>query len=236
MTIELNLSEMHLWRARLDTNAKHEQELHVVLNADELARANKFVLPLHKQRYVMARGILRNILAWYLDCAPEVIQFSYGDMGKPYIANTTIQFNVSHSHQMAVYAITKNVCVGVDIEKIEENFKESVAKRYFSPQEYASLMALSEVRRVAAFYQIWSCKEALIKALGVGLYFPLKDFSVSLESPVQQLALHYQQYSQWHLESFTAHTDYAAAFATPQIIQRIIYHEWSTSGPVAWTI
>jgi 4'-phosphopantetheinyl transferase len=96
-------------------------------------------------------------------------------------------------------------------------------------------MTLAKEEQIPGFYRIWSRKEALVKALGAGLHFPLKLFSVALQEPVEQLHFEQGGYSLWHLESFAAYPDYQSAVATPQPVEKILYWDWTLQGPLKWT-
>ena len=126
---------VHLWRASLsDFNTKCD-ELLALLSSDETTRAERLRFPLHKKRFIIARGLLRKTLALYLNQAPELIQFSYGAHGKPALALPFLKFNLSHSDDMLVLALTREKEVGIDIEKIKPHFKKEVAERFFLVQK-----------------------------------------------------------------------------------------------------
>lgn len=224
---------VHLWRVWLPDWMDQIVTLRHLLAVDEIERADRFRFPIHRERFTIARALLRKTLCLYLDSAPEKITFSYGHRGKPYLQSnpTTLQFNVSHSHDMAVYAVTQEAEMGVDIEKIDPPFKEDVAKGFFSTEEYKALMQLPVAERSGAFYHIWSRKEAVIKALGEGLYAPLDTFSVSPRETIESIVLPQNSLS-YHVESFLFHPEYQSAFATPQRVNETVCWQWSTMGPV----
>lgn len=227
---------MHLWRALLTDFVTIEHILHQLLHADELYRAQRFRFPLHRQRFIISRALLRKTLSLYTGTPPESINFTYGPHGKPYLDTNPLrlQFNVSHSHDMAIFALTVNKEIGADIEQVENRFKEGVAKRFFTDQEFSELIELPENQRASAFYRIWSRKEALIKALGEGLYGPIKDFSISLKNEAEPILLHYDKRDyQFAIHSFQTHPDYQAAFATEIPIEEINHWQWTQSGPQA---
>src|SRR5580692_2114804 len=121
---------IHLWRVHLIDFSTQENDFLMLLSPDELQRANRFRFPEHRQRFIIARGMLRQILGLYTHFSPAEIIFSYGVHGKPFLQENrlNVKFNVSHSNDMAVYALTHEFEVGVDIQKIEEKYKEAVAK------------------------------------------------------------------------------------------------------------
>lgn len=202
---------VHLWRAKLsDFNAKQDY-LVSLLSPDEVKRAERLRFAVHKERFIIARGLLRKILGLYVDTPPVDIQFNYGKHGKPYLVNQPIQFNVSHSHDMAVYALTMRHEIGIDIEKVENHFKMDIAERFFNKEEFLELMHLPEVERPQAFYRMWAHKEAIIKLLGLGLY---ANISENHNNP-------------YLVHSFTIHPDYEAAFAIQSPFEQVLFWEWS---------
>lgn len=227
--IQINPHHVHLWLAKLSAFAVVEQSLLALLSPDETERAMRFHFPLHRQRFIIARGLLRKTVSLYTGIAPEEIAFTFGHHGKPYLQNNelNLQFNVSHSADLAVFAFTTQQEIGVDIEKMEPHFNKEIAKRFFSPQEYRQLMALSADEKIKGFYQVWARKEAIIKALGEGLFTSLADFSVSLQHSKESIMLtHLKHEYSYHVESFFAADEYQAAFATLEPIESIVYKNW----------
>ncbi len=224
---------VHLWQVFLPDLLPQIEDFSRILNADEIKRAQRFRFDEHRHAFIVARGVLRQILSLYLQCDAETIAFTLGTRGKPYLSDaaTQLQFNVSHSHDMAVFALTRASEIGVDIEKIEPRFNEGVAERFFSAEEYAALSALTNDKKISAFYHLWAGKEAIIKALGEGLYAPLSEFSVDISKPVQTIQiLHQQKNYPYHLEYFSAHENYQSAFATLEPVKQIEYWKWTVDG------
>jgi 4'-phosphopantetheinyl transferase len=163
-------SQIYLFKTNLNKNDYEIKQLEIILADDEKARADKFHFECDKRRYIAARGTLRNILAKHLDCNPKEIIFKYTAVGKPYIENAQIQFNISHSHEMAVYGISFNKNIGIDIEYIGSNIRgEDVFKRYFFSSEYELIYSVPLFERQKMFFQIWTIKEAYLKATGEGI-------------------------------------------------------------------
>jgi len=174
--------EVHVWRIALDRG--DGDSLRARLSSDELARAARFHFERDRTRFLVARAALREILAHYLGASPAEIAFVYGDHGKPALAppHGDLRFNLSHSHGLALCAVTRGREVGVDVERIRElDDLEDLARSVFSARELAALHRLPEPGLLAGFFTGWTRKEAFIKALGEGLSHPLKRFDVSLE-------------------------------------------------------
>lgn len=226
MIIDLKPNDIHLLPFFLPNYYAQEKSLLALLNAEEQERAKRFHQAIHTTRFILARGLLRQVLAKYLDTDPQLIRFAYGKRQKPYLADNDadLQFNISHSDDMAVIALRKTHQIGVDIEKIQSTYEDGIAKRFFSPDEYAELHALPESQRLSAFYRGWARKEALIKTLGEGLYAPLHEFTVSLTQTIETIPMRYQDRDyRLHLESFSAHGEYQSAFATDGVVEKVIY-------------
>jgi 4'-phosphopantetheinyl transferase len=212
MTVALNdlaSGEIQIWHASLAQEAAQVTEFSLLLSADELQRAARFIAKEHQRRFT--------VLGRYLTCDPREIQFLYTEHGKPFLADTNLRFNISHSDDMAVYAFTRANDIGVDIERVEAIFKADVAKRFFSNNEYEILTALFGEEQQRGFYRVWARKEALIKGIGEGLRIPLDSFSVNLDE-TQQLAFGKDQ---WFLQSFSVAKEYEAAFAVAQMPLKI---------------
>jgi 4'-phosphopantetheinyl transferase len=216
----LPLHTVHIWFAKLPDFQGSLAEYSKLLSPDEIKRAERFRFPIHRERFILARGILRSLLSQYIKILPENIVFEYGKKGKPFLKKNPddIQFNVSHSDDIALYAVTKKFEIGVDIEKMDL-YKNDVAKRFFAADEYEALKALPESEKRDAFYRVWAKKEALMKAVGEGLSISLDAFSVSVSEKIQTISLQDKTY---HLEMISVHPDYQAAFATEQSIKNCL--------------
>lgn len=199
--------EVHVWCASLDSLAT--PKAWQLLSEDEEARAQRFRLELHRQRFVVGRSILRVLLGRYLHTAPESIAFSYAPNGKPFLVPQnsvqSVEFNVSHSQEMALYAFVRRQAIGVDIEYVRA-FPDmhTIVNRFFSLQEQKLFHSLPASRQTAAFFAAWTRKEAYLKACGEGLSLPLSQFEVSLEpdETAQVLAIdgNRDEAAQWFLQ------------------------------------
>jgi 4'-phosphopantetheinyl transferase len=210
--------ETHVWSASLLQPASRLQTLRQTLTPDEQARADRFYFDEHRHRFIAARGILRALLGRYLALKPETIRFAYNDYGKPSLAvpeASSLRFNVSHSGDMALYAVTHTQQIGVDIELLREvSDIQQIVQRFFSPQEQAEWLRLPVGQQTTGFFNCWTRKEAYIKARGQGLSLPLEQFDVSLtpNRPARLLAdRHYQDIANWSLESLEPAPGYVGA-------------------------
>jgi 4'-phosphopantetheinyl transferase len=183
--IILGSNEVHVWRASLDEFPSQIDILLHTLATDERKRADRFYFQRDRQRFITAHGVLRTILGLYVNVAPNYLSFRYSSHGKPALARESggdaIRFNMSHSQDVALYAVTRDREVGIDVEFIRHDLGvEQIAERFFSRRETATLHALPSDLRECAFFLCWTRKEAYIKARGEGLSLALDQFDVSL--------------------------------------------------------
>jgi 4'-phosphopantetheinyl transferase len=230
----LSPRDLHIWIIRLDQPLAFTRQLSGYLSADEQGRANRFVFPRDRRRFCVARGMLRSLLGFYLGMPPTRVQFKYGAQGKPALAPAPaerLRFNLSHSHERAVYAFAYDREVGVDLEYLRwVDDLEQIAERNFSPWEGMALRALPASEKQAAFFYCWTRKEAYLKALGDGLARPLDQFDVSLApgEPARLLRVvgQPQETTRWSLSNLELGADYAGAVAVEGDDCQLSYWEW----------
>ncbi len=167
---------VEVWVERLDPPEISELEL--ILTTAELAQADRCRLPLVRQRKIVARARLRQILSHYLNIHPRSIKISLGAYGKPQVKG--LEFNISHSENLAVYAISQQP-VGIDIEYRRSLEMDSLVQRFFAPAELASWQQLPAPQRELAFFRAWTMKEAYLKAIGTGLHTSLAAVVVEMD-------------------------------------------------------
>jgi 4'-phosphopantetheinyl transferase len=208
-------NEIHVWHAALDREEKVLRRLEATLSPEEKARADRFHFANDRNRFIVARGLLRELLGKYLAQAPAGLEFSYGEHGKPTLsgrnASSGLCFNLSHSAGLAVYAIARERNLGIDVEHVRpESAGEDIAKRYFSAREVSDLRTLPPEARVEGFFHCWTRKEAYLKATGMGLQIPLDSFSVNLlpGQPAQFLG---GVEPRWHIAAYHPTEGYVAA-------------------------
>jgi len=233
--LTLAADEVHVWRATLDLPTGSLQAFERTLSFDERERAARFRSPQLRQRFTAGRGILRAILGRYLRQAPEALCFAYTAYGKPSLAmlpgQPPLQFNLSHSAGLALYAVTLNRAVGVDVETIDHNIEHlQVAEHCFSAGERSALRQLPPGELAAGFFNCWTRKEAYIKAHGHGLSLPLDQFSVSLHPQHPARLLHSNldpaEPSRWTLQDLVLGSAYVGALAVAGQGWRIVRWQW----------
>jgi len=218
--LSLSGDEVHVWGARLQLPAERIEELSFLLSADERARAARFRFPEYGERFTATRGVLRLLLGGYLDAAPESLCFAYGDHGKPFLSgphsHSGLRFNLSHSHLIALYALTKYREVGIDVEypRPKTNWAK-IAARFFAKGEVEALQNLPAALQREGFFNCWTRKEAYLKARGEGITIALDSFTVSLK-PGEPAALlssdkDPEEVGRWRLQGLIPEPGYVAA-------------------------
>lgn len=234
-TLLLDLDEVHVWHAALNQSASTVKDLASSLAPDEMERAERFSLQRHRDEFIVARGALRTILGLYLNVAPSCLRFSYTQYGKPHLTDDVqhdgLFFNVSHSNERVLYALTRGREIGVDIEYIRpEMATEKIAERFFSVAEVAALRSLPAHEQPRGFFNCWTRKEAYLKARGEGLSLPLDCFDVSLlpGEPVALLATRDDpgEALRWSLRELPTDPGYVAALAVTGYDLRVTHHRW----------
>lgn len=180
----LRAGEVHLWRFSLEATPGEEKNLALLLSLKEHERAAGMRLASVRKRYKIGHGRLRQVLARYLDRAPETIEFGRHSRGKPFIVAAqnagNFHFNFSHTANVGLVGVALGRPLGVDVEQHRSDTDmELIARRQFAPGEQSRLMSLTAAQRRAAFYECWTRKEAYLKAIGDGIAGGLQGFEVS---------------------------------------------------------
>jgi 4'-phosphopantetheinyl transferase len=193
---ELDSAGIHLWHASPQERASLLPHLDRLLSADEAARRDRFRFESDRKDFAFARGMLRMVLAAYLEADPRELRFHYSEHGKPTLAGfgleteTDLQFNLSHTQGAVLLGICRQRAIGVDVERVREDvIPQDIAGRFFSPAEQRALLSLPEAEHREAFFRCWTRKEAFLKARGHGLSFPLAGFDVSIGAGESEASL-----------------------------------------------
>lgn len=176
---------VHVWQVWLDRVADRDvRGYERILAADELARAARFVLDRDQRRFVVARAALRQVLAAYLELAPDQLEFDYGVRGKPVLRawpeSNGLRFNIAHSEELALVGVASKSDLGIDVEYARPMPDAlSIAEHYFSLPERTALSSAEGQTREHTFFTYWTRKEAVLKATGDGLSLPLDQVDVA---------------------------------------------------------
>ena len=204
--------EVHLWRAPLSDNS-HFRECRAVLSQTEALRAENFVFERDRREYVISHGALRKVLSRYSGIAPDALEFEIAANGKPELLQrfSDLRFNLSHTDGLALIAITRGRDVGVDVERVDESITfQDIADHYFEPRELWDLRIALPEKRVTRFFEVWTRKEAALKATGEGL-------SGLGRTPINEL----------NVQSLRPADGYAGAVACAGSDWRLACWEWS---------
>jgi 4'-phosphopantetheinyl transferase len=210
-------------------------EMSQTLSSKELKRAASFNFKKDSDSFIKRRWFLRKMLGRYLKSPPESLKFSYSANGKPYICgeflDSGINFNLSHSYELALYAFTLNRRIGVDIEHIRPIAEMSeIVVRFFSAIEKEEWENISPSQKKEAFFSYWSLKEAYLKARGEGLSIPLDKFTVSLEPPaLLGDASVSQEPHEWTLDLIYPASGYTGALAVEGKKFQVVCLQWPPS-------
>jgi 4'-phosphopantetheinyl transferase len=183
-----------------------------ILSPEELMRASKFIKKIDQHKFIIAKGRTREILSTHLEKNPADIQFEFGEHGKPFVKNSALQFNTSDSGDYFFMGVTEGDEIGVDIEYIREQQDYfALAKRFFTASEFHAIKNKND------FYRVWTCKEAFIKATGLGLSFGLSNFEIDFFDEKSALkSVHHDENAakKWMVKSIPLHFEnYFAAIA-----------------------
>jgi 4'-phosphopantetheinyl transferase len=217
--VELPAGEVHIWSVDLNPSAERVETLGRSLSQDEWDRANRFRFDRHRRQYIVGRGALRTLLAAYAGTRPELVRFTYGPRGKPFLEGSgELQFNLSNSDEMALVGFVRGREIGVDIEYLKPMPDcEQISERFFSESERVVLRGVSKELKEETFFNCWTRKEAYLKAVGEGLAAPLDSFDVTLApgEPPRMLTLRGDAAaaSRWWLEHFRLSPEYIGALA-----------------------
>jgi 4'-phosphopantetheinyl transferase len=218
-SFELDTRNVHVWSVGTEDPEAIAASFEQVLAPDERDRAARFRFEHLRRSFILAHGALRMLLGRYLDTSAAGIRFEYGSKGKPALApRAFIDFNMSHSGGLVVFAFTRGCEIGVDLEQIHSiGDMQNIADRFFCPEEAAELMSLPVNQREHAFFLCWTRKEAYIKAIGDGLSAPLNDFRVTMQSAQHARFIHIAHDTnaakEWTLHDLQLASNYAAALA-----------------------
>jgi 4'-phosphopantetheinyl transferase len=213
---------VHVWYLPLDLAAEQVEALYASLSDDERERAARYHFERHRRRFITCRGQVRGILARYVNGEPANLRFRYGPRGKPALgagaSDAALEFNVSNSEEVALLAVALDRELGVDVEHVREprDF-EALARQFFARSEVEQLRSLPEDQRREAFFHCWTRKEAVLKAVGTGLAFPLDKVVVTLAPGDPARLVAYDDdpagATQWWLAGLAPRSGYVGALA-----------------------
>ena len=217
----LQSNRIDIWQYPLHIEYPKAQTL---LNKEELDRAQRYHFDKHRRRFTIARAVQRLVLARYTAIPAQDLIFDQNQYGKPCLANMPeLQFNLSHSGETALLAIGKDYAMGIDLEYFAARPFEGIGSHMFSPSENHALKNAPDMLKPLVFFHIWAQKEALIKAVGMGLSYPTREFDVPAMPPVNQTVFDGLHNTIWNMLSFQPQTTCCAALCYHPEISDIRY-------------
>lgn len=224
----INQNEIHIYSTRTDLNENELTGFRKILSEDENTKAGRYKFDYLKNNYTACRGFLREILSGYTGIIPSKIKFSYSEFGKPFLKDSNIRFNVSHSGNTGIIAVNTEDELGIDIElKREVPDLLSLSERFFSKSEITELNKTDSGKLTDSFFYCWTRKEAFIKALGTGLQYPLNCFSVSVtddaDPEITEIENDVSEARKWKLYNLLASKDYISSLAIRDLNKNIVF-------------
>ncbi len=230
----LPVGAVHVWFVDAADAADRSADLRPLLTPAEQARADRFLVADAAHRFVLARARLRQLLAVHLGQEPAAIVLGSGPHGKPMLlerAGGGLEFNISHSGDSILLAVTHRRSVGVDVETVRSDLDvQALSRRFLAPEEQEAIAVGSAADQLAAFYRCWTRKEALLKALGTGLATPLRQAVVSVAArepaAVLRLPATMGPASRWHLRDLGLAPHRAAALCVAGSVTTVVCRSW----------
>jgi 4'-phosphopantetheinyl transferase len=239
--LELKSGEVHVWCAGLDVPRRSLSGLERLLSAEELGRAERFVSDRDRERWIVARARLRQILSRYLDleasriCLSSTRNLNRGSESghrKPYLVSKSgnddaLRFNLSHSHDLALYALTTRREIGIDVERVLWHpAYEVVASYVFSERDAAMFRSLPMRRRERSFFTLWTRREAYMKARGEGLVLSLQRSSVPSLAAARDSTASDRVALPWSFYDLTPRPDFAGAVVIEGDVTEFYFLRW----------
>jgi 4'-phosphopantetheinyl transferase len=227
--------KVEIWTIALDLGEAARARLHRWLSSEEQARAARFRHGSDRRRHIVSHGAVRAILAEALGCDPWLIRFESGPMGKPALPvgqDGGIRFNLAHSAELAVCAVTDGVEVGVDVEaRRDVPDAEAILRGNFAPCEVEDWLRLPPGRQIEAFLRLWTCKEAWLKACGLGLSLPISQSEITLSgntASFRSVNGSRPEAGRWTLRTFEPAPGYVGAVCVEAANVDFRWRDWQT--------
>jgi 4'-phosphopantetheinyl transferase len=228
--LKMDQNTVLVWKAQLDQPDLSLREMTSLLDGDELLRANRLIDASGRLRWIASRAFLRRVLAFHTGVAASRIRFTAGAHGKPALDPAVVQFNLSHSHDLAFCAVTGNHAVGVDVEKHRPGFATAqVAARFFSAMEQHAFDTMPGSQRESTFFDIWARKESYIKARGEGISLGLASFAVSADRENPSLvwsSLGPGEIERWEMHHIDAGPGFSACLTVERGAGPVVPRTW----------
>lgn len=185
---------VQVWAFKLSTSPSILAQCRASLSVAESARAARLIVPEDRDHFVVAHGLLRNLLARYTGIHARDLNFSATEGGKPFLCtqgDSALSFNLSHSQGRALVAVGDGSEIGIDLERTGTGVKAlAIARRHFAPRERAAVEAAAPAELESVFFRYWVAKEAVLKGEGIGLRFPIDEFEIRFDPQLMTAHAH----------------------------------------------
>ncbi len=220
-TTELSPGEVHVVRLNVEELRPFLRELYGILTPEERDRASLYRYPRDGDQFILVRGGLRLMLSRYLGLHPQEIRLAYNSKGKPSLAagqtESPVEFNVSFSGSIAVYAFSRSITIGIDVEQRDADLDfHRVTDRFLEKTDSVFLESLPEGVRRDSFFALWTLKEAAAKAHGDGIFF---------RAPVKPVTL-----QTWTAFTLFPGAGYSATLVMASSGDRVSFWNWSNEA------
>lgn len=200
---------IHVFNIVINDYLHDLEKLYSFLSIQERSKSNSLITPALRNNYIITRAVLRSILSNFLKIKQQEIRFLTNPYGKPSVKGRDINFNISHSMNSAYYAISVDFEVGIDVEFFDTKRNIlGIAKGVFSANEFCHFINLSRDKQQEFFFEAWTKKEAMIKALGSGLSYPIKKvdtLNMKSNNCLELLGDQYYLYKLFSTNCYRAH-------------------------------
>lgn len=254
--LNINASEVHIWKVQIPyhmfdfkienfnsnysilSNISVINQFRKVIDEADLKSATRFYKLSDQIRAISTKYILKKIISYYLKLDHNLIQFFYNEFSKPFICceinSISLQFNISHAGEFIALAFTCGAQIGIDIELYDCYFDQhSLAHHVFSIQELSKWQILSDQEKLDSFYHVWSCKEAILKGIGIGLAHMPNNISVTICPNIPPAILNFKDckyeddLNAWSIQKFNIQSNYSAIYAVRKKEFNTIFYKWS---------
>lgn len=223
----MRAGEVHVWKIALASTNAAIEPLRTILSAAERERAGRFTFETEQARFTSCRAGLRILLGRYTGVPPDKLVFRYEPQGKPALTGVSgWQFNLSHSRGLAAIAISRYDPLGIDIELIDPDFpRAEIAPDILASDEISDLAALPPADQPGYFFQLWTLKEAMLKAAGSGLSLDPREIRIRLDADLHPEIISAPDFVHASLHRFTLEPGYAAALAVLATVSILSFYQ-----------
>jgi len=223
----LSKGHIQLWKNKLIDWKEYLTTAAGWLSDDENKRLERLKFVESQENFIISRGVLRCILALTLEQEPSDVEIGITPKGKPYLPDSDIYFNLSHSEGLMIVGLSRQSEIGIDLQKVYPiPNHQTIIKNFFSVKEGIYLKSLPQDTFLEQFFIIWTAKEAYLKGIGEGFQYPSNSFSILPETHQSSFLTlesnyHNSNKSKWIIHSLEPETGYRAATAIADVVEQI---------------